>query len=273
MAIGIFSNSNSLFAQKSLSQSANALSKYSERLASGRRINNAADDASGLAIAQKLSTFSGGLISASRNINDGISMADTASSAISSMQSNLQRMRELAIQAANGSYSGSDRASLQSEVNQLQSEISDIPQRTTFNGIKVLDSNEELNFQVGANAEDTINITLASTSGQMANSGVLSIDISTQQGAQDAISTIDEAIQNLNESNAEFGALSNRFESALTSNSNSLINSEASRSRIEDADYAKTISELSNEQIRQQASIAMLGQANANKSMIMKLLG
>ncbi len=274
MAVGIFSNLNSLFSQRSLAKSQNDIGTASQRITSGKRINSAKDDASGLAIAQRLSTFGQGLQVAARNTNDAISMVQTAGGALGGITDNLQRMRELSLQAANGTLSGSDRKSLQSEVNALNSEVSSVVERTTFGGVNVLNEDVDMSFQVGAGSgsEDSINISLSDVGADMSSAGLDSIDISTQQGAQDAIVAIDAALESVSETGAGFGAIENRFESTLGSISNSFINSEASRSRVEDADMAKEMTNLAMNQLKEQASVAMLGHANTSKSLVLKLL-
>lgn len=275
MAIGIFSNIGAMFSQRSLNRSENSLQTAAQRLSSGKRINSAKDDASGLAIAQRMTSYAQGLQSAARNANDGISLVQTANSAVQSVTDNLQRMRELSIQAANGTLTDSDRGHIQSEINALKQEVSSVIDRTSFNGVKVLKESGSVEFQVGASSSesDTISMNLVDLENEMSDAGFTSIDVSSQQGAEDAIATIDSAIDKLSEQAAEYGAIESRFESTLNTLSSSYINTESSRSRIEDADYAKEITNMMQDKIKQQASIFMLGQANASKSLVSKLLG
>lgn len=392
MSLTINTNVNSLNAQRNLSSSQNALSTSLERLSSGLRINSAKDDAAGLAIANRFSTQIRGLNQAVRNANDGISLSQTTESALGEVNSNLQRIRELAVQSANGTNNAADRAALNSEVQQRLLEINRIATQTSFNGTKTLDGSAGLlNFQVGANAGETIGINLSqgvgtnqigqysrttasSTSnlapapaggsitfatdqvigigsgaslklatvtagtysestlqsaindsfisagitnatatvdftagtlqvdtrlgqGQAAGSADIdgstagfgigatvaattvlgstldTLDVSTVNGANDALASVDAALTTVSNLRSSFGAIQNRFESTISNLQAVSQNLDASRGRIEDADFAAETAKLTRGQILQQAGISVLSQANSLPQSVLKLLG
>ncbi|THB71792.1 MAG: flagellin FliC, partial [Gammaproteobacteria bacterium] len=194
-----------------------------ERIASGKRINSAKDDASGLAIAQRLTSMSEGLLAATRNANDAISMVQTAESGMSGITENLQRMRELSIQAANGTLSDADRGYIQSEVNALKDEINRVVDTTSFGGRKLLNTDETLNFQVGSEAGDTVSVEIGNMGEQMQSLGIGAIDLSSAEGANNAIGVIDQALEDIASTQAELGAVQNRFESTINNLASSNI--------------------------------------------------
>ncbi|HMM68449.1 MAG TPA: flagellin [Dokdonella sp.] len=388
MSLTINTNVNSLNAQRNLSSSQNALSTSLERLSSGLRINSAKDDAAGLAIANRFSTQIRGLNQAVRNANDGISLSQTTESALGEVNSNLQRIRELAVQSANGTNNAADRAALNSEVQQRLLEINRIATQTSFNGTKTLDGSAgQLNFQVGANAGETIGINLSQGVGTnqigqysrttATDTGVLGIgplttltfgadqsivigtganqrtatvtagtysestlqsaindafnnagitnatatvdftagtlqvdtrlgqgqaagsadigasgfglagaaattalgstldtlDVSTVNGANDALASVDAALTTVSNLRSSFGAIQNRFESTISNLQAVSQNLDASRGRIEDADFAAETAKLTRAQILQQAGISVLSQANSLPQSVLKLLG
>lgn len=262
MAQVINTNVASINAQRSLNASQGALNTAIQRLSSGMRINSAKDDAAGLAIATSLDSKSRGDQVAIRNANDAISMSQTAEGAMQKQTDALQRMRELAVQAANGSNSSTDRGNLDKEFAELNKEIARLS-GTKFNGQDVFAATT---FQVGAAATDT----LASTSVATQNS--LSANVSTASGATSAITAIDDALKTINSNRAVLGATQNRFESVIGNLEVSVENTEASKSRIMDADYAKETANLTRGQILQQASTAMLAQANQLPNGVLSLL-
>ncbi|WP_101757627.1 flagellin [Oceanicoccus sp. KOV_DT_Chl] len=241
-----------------------------ERISSGKKVNSAADNAAGLAIIERFASQIDGAGQAIRNTSDGISFSQVAESGIGSISEDIQRIRELSIQAANGSLSDSDRSNLQSEVGQLQDEISRRLDQTSFNGVDIFKTDAEISFQVGANANDTIELSTKDLSADLA--AVVDIDISTQAGAQDALANIDPALDALNDQRVDFGAVANRFESTIDNLQNNRINTQAARSRVEDADLAKETSELIKGNIQQQSGIAVQAQANTNAELILRLL-
>lgn len=375
MASVINTNVASLNAQRNLSSSQNDLNTSLQRLSSGLRINSAKDDAAGLAIASRFTSQIRGLDVASRNANDGISLAQTAEGALGEVSNNLQRIRELAVQSRNATNSASDRAALNTEAQQLKSEIDRVAGNTSFNGVKLLDGSfTNKAFQVGANAGETIdvagivdassanlgtydraevtgvaattftaitagavtvngtsvgaialatsaseraggfrdavnsvsdttgvyainetsttttlvstsNIVLAGASATVAEVGIAagttnatsstgfaSLDLTTTGGADTALSSIDAALAAVNSTRANLGAIQNRFSSVVANIATQSENLSASRSRIQDADFAKETAALTRGQILQQAGTAMLSQANSAPQGVLALL-
>jgi flagellin len=265
----INTNIPSLNAQRNLNTSQGALSTALQRLSSGLRINSAKDDAAGLAIAEKMNAQSRGMTVAMRNANDGISAAQTAEAGISVISGHLQRMRELAVQAASGQYDSVNRASLDKEYQQLASEISRAIHATQFNGKPLLDGSfTNMIFQVGATTTSESQIAVNINSVNTASLGSV-IDVAS---ATTAMSALDAAITDINTARADLGAIQNRFEGVLTQLAAAQESTEASRSRIMDADYAAETAKLARAQILQQAGTAMLAQANALPQNVLRLL-
>jgi flagellin len=279
MPMTINTNLISLNAQRNLNMSQSSLATSMQRLSSGLRINSAADDAAGLAISQRMTTQVRGMNVAIRNANDGISLAQTADGALASVGNNLQRMRELAVQAQNSTNSGSDKDSLNQEFQQLGAEISRVLGGTTFNGAAILaGSAGTLTFQVGANttADDTITV---STMDMTTDPSIIAvttsaIDSSIASGTalNAVIDNIDAAINDVNSQRAIFGATENRFSAVITNLQTSVENQSAASSRITDADFASETSNMSRAQILQQAGTAMVAQANQLPQQVLKLL-
>ncbi|MCU0976207.1 MAG: flagellin domain-containing protein [Steroidobacteraceae bacterium] len=268
----INTNMLSLNAQRNLSSSQSSLATALQRLSSGLRINSAKDDAAGLAISERFTAQIRGLNQAVRNASDGISLAQTAEGALAEVTNNLQRIRELAVQSANATNSPSDRASLQAEVTQLLEEIGRVAAQTTFNGTELLDGSfTSAVFQVGANAGETITVT-STVDATTATLGIATADISTVGGASAAITAVDGALDDINGFRAEFGAIQNRFESVIANLTTAAENLTASRSRIQDADFAAETAALTRAQILQQAGVAILAQANAAPQNVLGLL-
>lgn len=242
--------------------------KLNQQLANGKRVNSAADDAAALQIINRLNSQQEGYNQASRNAYDGISYSQTADAALSGVNDAVSRIRELSIQAGNGALTDTDRQALQEEVSQLQTQISDTFEKTTFGGAKLF-SGESTSFQVGADAVTTQSANF--TDGGFA-SGILSVDISTQAGAQSAITTADDVSKNLGSERAKLGAFENTLSSTIRGLGMQAENIAASQSRIEDADYAKAITEKTANDILSQASIALRGQANQNAANVLGLL-
>ena len=279
MANVINTNTSALNAQRQLSLNQPQLLNSMQQLSSGKRINSAKDDAAGLAIAMKFLGQIEGMGQAVRNASDGISLAQVAEGAMDEISGNLQRMRELAVQASNGTYSSSDRASIQKEIDSLQSEIDRNIQGTTFNGHQVLAQNGSLDFQVGANGDNQSLISVTTRNlGEASNTGIGSalgtgLSVATQTGARNAVSMIDSMLDRVSGARAEFGTAQNRFLSSIRNLSNTQENTEASNSRIMDADYAQQTAEMTKALIRKQAGLAMLGQANVTPQFVTTLLG
>jgi len=273
MSTVINTNTKSLIAQQALTVNNRALSKAMEQLSTGKRINTAADDAAGLAISNKMTSQIRGLTQGVRNAN-AISMIQTAEGATNEVTNMLQRMRELAVQAANGSYSDGDRTALQSEFSELQAEITRIASNTEWNGTKITDGSlTAVTFQVGANSSQTITVTFKDIDGMTGmTTAVVSATISTVAVANSAISAVDTALSAIDSFRSDMGAKINRLTYAADNLTNVITNTGASRSRILDADYAKTATDLARTQIIQQAATAMLAQANQEPQNVLSLL-
>jgi len=265
MSAVINTNIASLNAQRNLDSSKMSLNTSIQRLSSGLRINSSKDDAAGLAIATRMDSQIRGATVAVRNANDAISFAQTAEGGLSKQTDALQRMRELAVQAANGSNNSGDRANLDAEFQQLTSEVSRLGTSTTFNGNAVFGSTA-ITFQIGANTTDTLSVA-AVASGSVAASSV-----SSASAATDAITAIDAALDAVNTTRATLGATQNRFESVVSSLNVAIENQSASKSRIMDADFAAETANMTRNQILQQAGTAMLAQANSLPNSVLKLL-
>jgi len=268
----INTNVMSLNAQRNMLKSSGGLATSMQRLSTGLRINSAKDDAAGLAIASRMTGQIRGMNQAARNANDGISLVQTGEGALDEVTNNLQRIRELAVQSANGTNSTSDRAALQTEVSQLIEEIDRVATDTEFNDIKLLDGTfSAVDFQVGADAGQYISIS-SLVSAQTAALGVSGLTISTAGGASAAIGSIDTALQTINTARAAMGAVQSRFESAVANLETNTENLSAARSRIQDTDFAAETANLTRTQILQQAGVAMLSQANAAPQNVLTLL-
>lgn len=275
MALTVNTNVASLNTQRNLNSSSRALDTSLQRLSTGLRINSAKDDAAGLQISNRLTSQINGLNVAVRNANDGISMAQTAEGALQQSTNILQRMRELALQSANGSNSEEDRASLQLEVEQLQEELTRIADTTSFGTQKLLDGSlGSVNFQVGANAGEKIAIDFTTTGFDATALGVNEVDISGDDdtGAQAAIPLIDIALQKIDDQRSALGAVQNRFDNTIANLQNISENVSASRGRIQDTDFAAETANLTKNQVLQQAGTAILAQANQLPSAVLSLL-
>ena len=219
----IGTNVAALRSQNGINAAKMGLDTAMQRLSTGKRINSAKDDAAGLAIASRMTSQVRGLNAAMRNANDGISLAQTAEGAMGEVSNMLQRMRELAVQAANGTNSTSDGTAIQKEVTQLLGQIDDIANKTTFNGTKLVDgSASALKIQTGINSGDTV--TLAISSVKSADLGVNAIDLSTQAGASAAMALVDTAIDTVNTGRADLGAAQNRFEATVSNLTSTVTN-------------------------------------------------
>ncbi|CAG1020558.1 flagellin FliC [Methylomonas sp. LL1] len=282
MAMVINTNVASLNSQRMLTKTNTSLSTSMERLSSGLRVNSAKDDAAGLSIADKMTSQIRGMTVAMRNANDGISMAQTAESAMGSITETLQRMRDLGVQAANtGAVSTGDRQKLQTEFKQLSEEIGRIISNTEFNGKKILNGSlTGAMFQVGAgtSANNQISITVSdletvSGIGSLGSAQVSIGSDATSAQILAAVDTIDLAIGKIDDFRAKLGAVQNRFTTTIGNLQSSIENQSAARSRIMDADFAVETSNLSRSQILQQAGTAMLAQANQSAQGVLSLLG
>ncbi len=246
--------------------------RTNESLATGQRVNSASDDAAALSIATAMLSQSNGFQQGARNINDGISMVQVADAGLEQGGELMQRMRELATQAANGINSDSDRSALQAEFSQLQEEFSNITQSTSFNGNNMLATDGTVQIQAGDGADSTLGVQTTDMNAQLNNINFFSMDLSTQAGAASALGTLDQSLGLVSEARAEYGATQNRLESRLDVVQGQNVNTEAARSRLIDTDYAAATADRSRQQILQQANIAMQGQANASRSDVLQLL-
>lgn len=303
MALYVNTNVSSLNAQRQLSNSGSTLDTAFERLSSGLRINSAKDDAAGLQISDRLTGQINGLTQGNRNANDGISLAQTAEGAMDEMTNMYQRIRTLAGQAANGSNTASDRAALQLEMRALGTELNRVASDTSFGGANLLDGSFSAEFQVGANANQVISMSMTGISA--ASGGTVSVNsfavsdiavsASTITGntgdalnafasasglsftsvgeAQDILAAVDSMIGAIDAKRAELGAVQNRFSSTIRNQSNIIENLSSARSRIQDADFATETATLTKAQILQQASSTILSQANQRPQAALSLLG
>jgi len=274
----INTNISSLNAQRNLNRTNSGLNTALQRLSSGLRINSAKDDAAGIAIASRFTSQIRGYNQGTRNAADAISLTQTAEGALDEITNNLQRIRELAVQSANGTNTSTDRNALQTEVSQLQQEIQRVA-LTEFNGKQVIGANAgAYSFQVGPDAgAGANNITITTTSvmatttaGFSAASG---LTINTVGSALQMVSSADQMLQEVNTMRANLGAVQNRFESVIRNGQNAAENLSASRSRIEDADFAMETAALTKFQILQQAGTSVLSQANSLPQSVLGLLG
>ncbi|MCO4321653.1 flagellin [Aliidiomarina quisquiliarum] len=272
MSLYVNTNVSSLNGQRQLMNSSNALSTSFERLSSGFRINSAADDAAGLQITNRMTSQIMGLNQAVSNAQDGISVAQVAEGAMQEITTSLQRMRQLAVQSQNGINSADDRVALQKEVSALKTEITRIATTTEFAGKNLLDGTfTGEKFLVGANADQNISISI--TNVDSATLGVGTLTVETAGGASSALATLDAAIKTVGENRADLGAIQNRFQSTIRNLTNISENISGARSRIMDTDFAKETAELTRNQIIQQASTSILGQANQRPQAALSLLG
>ena len=288
MAQTINTNLVSLNAQRNLSSSQSSLATSMQRLSSGLRVNGAKDDAAGLSIAERMNTQVRGMSVATRNANDAISLAQTAEGALGKVGDIFQRMRELAVQAANGTNSDSDRDSLNEEFVQLAQEATRTLGGTQFNSQNILATTSASTFQIGANdVTDVDQITVAAFSWTLdagitgvlgttilTGAGVPTVSVSGTDGtlAVAALTAIDEAIDAVNTQRGTFGAVQNRFENVVATLMVASENQSAARSRIMDADYASETANLSRASILQQAGNAMVAQANQLPQQVLALL-
>lgn len=271
----INTNLNSLNAQRNLSSSQGSLSIAMQRLSSGLRVNSAKDDAAGLAIAERMNAQVRGMNVAARNANDGISLAQTAEGALGKIGDAMQRMRELAVQSANGTNNAQDRDNLQAEFQQLNDEVARIVSGTRFNGTVLFDgTSTTFNFQVGAgtDATDTLAINTVDLTATVASLTALDISGADNTGALAAMTALDTGIMDVTTARATFGAAQNRFDSVIGSLTVFAENLAAARGRIMDADFAAETAALSRAQILQQAGNAMVAQANQLPQQVLTLL-
>jgi len=258
---------------RQLSNNNVALQKSTEKLSSGYRINRAGDDAAGLAISEKMRGQIRGLDQASRNAQDGISLIQTAEGALNETHSILQRMRELAVQAANDTYTTTDRQKISDEVQELYNEINRIASQTEFNTQKLLDGTiSTVKLHVGANSGQTISFTINNMGATALLGAATALVLSTQSGAEAVIAQVNSAINSVSEERASLGAYQNRLEHTINNLNTSSENLTAAESRIRDVDMAKEMMEFTKNNILAQAAQSMLAQANQQPQAVLQLL-
>ncbi|PHR66702.1 MAG: flagellin FliC [Idiomarina sp.] len=270
----INTNMTSLIGQQNLQKSQSSLQTSMERLSSGLRINSAKDDAAGQAIANRMTAQITGMRQAQRNANDGISMVQTMEGGLNQINDNLQRIRELAVQAASDTNSADDRTSIQTEITERVAEIDRIAGGASFNGTNLLNGAATLKIQVGANTtvNDSIDVaTVDATSATLL--ATAPADVSTAANAQLMIDEVDTAMATIDTARSTLGATLNRFDSVVENLATTSTNLSAARSRIEDADYAVEVSNMTRAQILQQAGTSVLAQANQVPQGVLSLLG
>jgi flagellin len=270
--LNINTNIMSLTAQNNLSGSQNALSQAINRLSSGKRINTAADDAAGLAIATSQTASINALTQGAANANNGISMVQTTNGALQSIVDNLQRIRQLAVEAGDGSLDSNALANLQAEVSTRLTEITRVAQQTTFNGQAVLNGVGSVNFQIGAFNGQQITANFGTQSWDANSLGISGLSVATASGAQAAMSSIDSVLTSVNTFQATLGATQNTFQAAISTTQTEATNMSAAESQITDADFATETANLSKAQVLQQAGISVLAQANSMPQQVLKLL-
>lgn len=278
MSLSIKSNIPSLSAQRSLNKSQNSLQTSLSKLSSGLRIRSAADDAAGLAISQKMGAQIRSIAQAERNANDGISAIQTADGALNEIHGIMDRLRELSVQSANGTYTNADRTFLNDEFNALVSEVDRIVDVTEFNGIKLLDgTTTNVNFQVGINktSNDILTVSLASMgASNLGGATKLSaLSVSSVTKAQNAISMIDDAISDISTQRSKLGATSNRLNVSVSNLASYRENLSAANSQIRDVDIAQETANMTRNNILMQAGVSVLAQANQMPSIALGLIG
>jgi flagellin len=283
MGLRIQNNVEAFNAHRQLTSTAGKAAKAMEKLASGYRVNRAADDAAGLAISEKMRGQIGGLAQGQRNAQDAISLVQTGEGALNEVHSMLQRVRDLKVQYSNGTLEDTDKTAISAEVQQLGKEIKDITDKTEFNGIKLL-TGGTVTFQVGAEATDTITLTKTEmsaaigTAGTGGLAGVIDVGSAVSVAAADTafaaltLDTLDEAIKNVSNARSTFGAVQNRLEHRLNNLATYQENLVASESRIRDVDMASEMVNFTKLGILQQAGTSMLGQANQSPQGVLSLL-
>ena len=274
MGLRVNNNIASLNAQRNLLNTTDRVQRSLQRLSSGLRISRAADDAAGLAISESFRAEIRSLSQAQRNANDGISLLQIGEGALNESSGILVRMRELAVQAANGTLGSTERATVDNEFQDLSSELTRIATVTQFNGRHILNSSLSMVFQVGANntdGVDTLTITAVSA-GAVAIGISAGVAVSSQSAAGSALAVIDSAISKIAQFRATFGTVQNRLESTIRSIAVAIENTSAAESRVRDVDFASETAELTRNQVMQQAGVSILAQANLSPPNALRLL-
>lgn len=271
MAMTINTNVPSLQNQRKLNQTDNTMKDRFARIASGVRINSAKDDAAGLAVSDQMMSQIRGLNQSSRNANDGISLLQVAEGGLQGISDAMQRMRELAVQSANGSLNDNDRAAIQTEMDQLKSEVNRISEQTQFNGQPLLDgSYTNKNIQTGPSAGQGVTVDIPDASG--ATLGTDGVSVASQATAESALSTLDGSLSKLADMRSSLGAMQNRFTSVIADLGSMAENMLSAHSRITDADIAEESAMLTQSSILSRAGVAMSAQANQQPQLALQLL-
>jgi len=270
MGLRVNTNIASLTAQRNLGAVTSRLQGNFARLSSGLRIATAADDAAGLGISERMRAHIRSLTVAGRNAQDGVSLTQTAEGAMQEISNNLGRMRELAVQAANGTLTTADRATLDTEYQALISEVDRIATQTTFNGVSLLDSSATTSIQVGSQAGETITVTFSDVTAATLG---LTGNITSAANATTELGTLDTAIDSVSTARGALGASQNRMQSAIASIASARENLAAAESRIRDVDVAMETADLTRNSIMQQAATSVLAQANVQPQLALSLLG
>jgi len=273
MAISIMTNTQSINAQRNLNATQMRMQGNMQKLSSGLRVNSAADDAAGLAISERFKAQIRSYAQAERNSNDGISLLQTAEGAMNEIAGSLVRIRELAVQSANGTLGSAERGFLNNEALDLQEEIDRISAVTQFNGLNLLDGTYVTDLQVGINStlNDRINISISNTSFSTLTSGV-AVDLTTQSGSQAALGTIDVAIDGLSTRRASLGTAQNRLQVTIANLASARENVTAANGRIRDVDVANESAEMTKNNILMQVGVSVLAQANQAPQIALSLL-
>ena len=273
MGLRVNTNIASINAQRNLVNTTDRLAKSLQRLSSGLRITRASDDAAGLAISENFRAEVRSLGQAQRNANDAISLLQIAEGALNETSGILIRMRELAIQAANGTLGSAERTTINNEFQDLASEITRIAAVTQFNGQLVLNGDSAITFQIGTENTSSDRISVSSVNASASSIGITSTtNVSSASTAQTALDTLDSAISTVASLRATFGTVQNRLESTIRSLAVAIENTAAAESRIRDVDFASETAELTRNQVLQQAGISVLGQANVSTQSALSLL-
>ena len=274
MAISINTNVGSLNAQRNLNRTQQGMSRNLSRLSSGLRINQASDDAAGLAISEKLKGQIRSLAQAQRNANDAVSLLQTAEGAMNETSGLVIRMRELAVQSANDTVGATERSFLNNELTELRREVDRIAEVTEFNGTNLINgAASSLTFQVGINNSTNDRISVGINDMHSTALGFATVDISTISGAQSALGTLDNSITAISAGRAEIGAVQNRMYASIQSLATAQENLAAANSRIRDADIAQESANLTKNSILMQAGVSVLAQANQQPALALSLIG
>lgn len=274
MGLRIGTNVSSLTAQRNLARASEALGRNYTHLSTGKRVASASDDAAGLSISSRLSAQIRGLDQAVRNTNDGVSMVQTAEGGLAEIDNALSRMRELSVQANNGTLSGADRDNLQAEFTQLSSLVDQVANSTSFNGTSLLNVAAAVTLQVGSGTTAGVDTMSVSTVSATASSlSISALNIGSTGDASAAIAALDTAMQSVSSSRSQFGAVQNRLSAVASSLTVRSENLSAANSRIIDVDVARETAEMTKNSILQQAAISVLAQANAQPQAALRLIG